>query len=82
MITLRMTADVKDDRLVVLTLPPEVPTGPAELVVTVESPTGKLSNARGVPASEIRGICAGIGQPPDDETVDRWMHDRRVEKYH
>jgi len=41
MITLRMTADVKDDRLVVLTLLPEVPTGPAELVVTVESPNGK-----------------------------------------
>jgi len=36
-----MTADVKDDRLVVLTLPPEVTTGPAELVVTVESPSGK-----------------------------------------
>ena len=33
---LRMTADVKDDRRVVLTLPLEVPTGMAELVVTVE----------------------------------------------
>ncbi len=38
MITLRITADVKDDRRVVLTLPPEVPTGLAELVVTVDSP--------------------------------------------
>jgi len=74
-------ADVQSDRKVIVTLPPEVPTGPAELVVTVESPTGKLSNARGVPAAEIRGIGAGIGQPPDDETVDRWMHDRRMEKY-
>ena len=74
-------ADVQSDRKVIVTLPPEVPTGPAELVVTVESPTGKLSNARGVPASEIRGIGDGIGQPPDDETVDRWMHDRRMEKY-
>ena len=35
MITLRITTDVKDDRRVVLTLPPEVPTGRAELVVTV-----------------------------------------------
>ena len=35
MITLRITTDVKDDRRVVLTLPPEVPTGEAELVVTV-----------------------------------------------
>jgi hypothetical protein len=38
MITLRITTDVKEDRRVVLTLPPEVPTGQAELVVTVESP--------------------------------------------
>jgi len=36
MITFRITADVKDDHRVVLTLPPEVPTGQAELVVTVE----------------------------------------------
>jgi hypothetical protein len=39
MITFRITADVKDDRRVVLTLPPEVPTGEADLVVTIESPT-------------------------------------------
>jgi hypothetical protein len=38
MITFRITADVKDDRRIVLTLPPQVPTGQAELVVTVESP--------------------------------------------
>ena len=38
MITFRITTDVKDDRRVVLTLPPEVPTGQTELVVTVDSP--------------------------------------------
>jgi hypothetical protein len=38
MITFEITADVKDDRRVVLTLPPEVPTGQAKLVVTVDSP--------------------------------------------
>jgi hypothetical protein len=37
MITLRMTADVKDDRRVVVILPLSVPTGRAELVVTVDS---------------------------------------------
>jgi hypothetical protein len=37
MITFRITADVKDDHRVVLTLPPEVPTGQTELVVTVKS---------------------------------------------
>ena len=36
MITLRIKTEVKDDRRVVLTLPPEVPIGQAELVVTIE----------------------------------------------
>ena len=38
MITFRTTADVNDDHRVILILPPEVPTGKAELVVTVASP--------------------------------------------
>lgn len=44
MITFCITTDVKDDRRVVLTLPPEVPTGPMRLLVTVESaaPESKL----------------------------------------
>ena len=81
MITLRMTTDVTDDRRVVLTLPPEVPTGPADLVVTVESPNGTGSQPRGVPAAAIRGIAAGSGEPPDDATVEQWLQDRRLEKY-
>lgn len=35
MITIRVSADVKDDRQVVVTLPPEVPTGEAELIISV-----------------------------------------------
>jgi hypothetical protein len=42
MITFEITADVKDDRRVILTLPPEVPTGQTKLVVTVNySPVDK-----------------------------------------
>jgi hypothetical protein len=37
MITFRVSTDVPDDRQVILTLPSEVPTGKAELVVTVDS---------------------------------------------
>jgi hypothetical protein len=41
MITFHITTDVKDDRRVVLTLPPEVPTGRTELVVSVQpAPSG------------------------------------------
>ena len=81
MVTLRITTDVQSDRRVVLTLPPEVPTGPAELVVTVESPNGKQPQPRGVPSATIRGIAQSNGSPPDDETVKQWMHERRTEKY-
>jgi hypothetical protein len=35
MITFRVSADIPDDRRVVLTVPPEVPTGRNELVVSV-----------------------------------------------
>jgi hypothetical protein len=46
MITFRITTNVSDDRRVVLTLPPDVPTGEAELVVTVESPVAEAKQAR------------------------------------
>jgi hypothetical protein len=36
MITVRLTTDVPDDRRVVLTLPPEVPTGPADSVTPTQ----------------------------------------------
>jgi hypothetical protein len=35
MITIRVSTDVKDDRQVVLTLPPEVPTGKTELTISI-----------------------------------------------
>ena len=37
MITFRISADVRDDHRVTLTLPPEVPIGQNELIVTVAS---------------------------------------------
>jgi hypothetical protein len=80
MITVRMTTDVADDRRVVLTLPPEVPTGRAELVVTVESLNGTGSQLRGVPAAAVLGIGAGPGEPPDDATVEQWLEEWRLEK--
>lgn len=38
MITFRITTHVNDDHCVVLILPPEVPTGQAELVVSIAPP--------------------------------------------
>lgn len=81
MITVRITTDVPDDRRVVLTLPPEVPTGRADMVVTLESPDATGATPRGVPAAAIRGIGAGSGEPPDDSTVAQWLQERRQAKY-
>ena len=80
MITVRMTAEVTDDRRVVLMLPPEVPTGPADLVVTVESANRTGAPPRGVPAAAVRGIGAGLAEPPDDATVEQWLDDRRLDR--
>ena len=46
MITFQITADVKEDRRVVVTLPPEAPTGLVELMVFVESSTSETSQPR------------------------------------
>ena len=49
MITIRVSTDVKDDRRVVLTLPPEVPVGKTELIISItaappESPKSPRSS--------------------------------------
>ncbi len=48
MICFQIRADVKDDRRIMLTLPPEVPTGQANLVVTVESPAAEDAPVTGL----------------------------------
>jgi hypothetical protein len=49
--------------------------------VTVVAPERPAIGPRGVPAEQVRGIAAGDGPPPDDETVKRWIQERRAEKY-
>jgi hypothetical protein len=47
MITARISADIHEDRRVVLTLPPEVPVGRSELIVSVtEEPQPKALRPR------------------------------------
>jgi hypothetical protein len=62
-----------------------VPSSPlpegANVEVTVVASEKPASGPRGVPAEQVRGIAAGNGSPPDDETVSRWIQERRAEKY-
>jgi hypothetical protein len=46
------------------------------IVIAPEKPV-----PRGVPAEQVRGIAAGDGSTPDDETVKRWIQERRAEKF-
>ena len=57
MITLRITAEVPNDRQVTLTLPAEVPTGPAELVVTVDSHDADREATRGAALAQFLALA-------------------------
>lgn len=61
--------------------PPEVRLTLAEELLRSLRPVVGHNGCRGVPAEQALGIGAGKGPPPDDETVKRWMEERRMEKY-
>ena len=70
MITLRLTADINADRRVVLTLPPEVPTGQADLVVTVESAQLKEKQPRTSLAAWVDANAENWGAQFSSENVE------------
>ena len=77
MITLRIKADVQNDRRVVVTLPPEVPTGPAELVVTVDSHNAERERTRAgaldqfLALARASSFCSADPYPTRDELHER-----------
>ena len=46
MVTMRITANVPSNRQLIITLPPEVPTGPAEVTVTVNTDQTERERSR------------------------------------
>ena len=52
MISMQITVEVKDDRQVLLTLPPEVPTGQTDLVVNVTPKTSVQPKKPGTSLAE------------------------------
>jgi len=70
MITFRIAAEVKDDRRVVLTLPPEVPTGHTELVVTVASAPAEKKRPRTSLANWAEANAENWGNRLNSEDVE------------
>jgi hypothetical protein len=61
--------------------PPDLQRRLAEELIWSLRPEVRSAGSRGVPASQVRGMAAGDGQPPDDETVKQWVHEHRVGRY-
>ena len=61
--------------------PPEMRLTLAEDLLRSLHPVVRPNGRRGIPAEQVRGIGAGKGPPPDDETVKRWIGEHRLEKY-
>jgi hypothetical protein len=70
MITLRLTTNVKADRRVVLTLPPEVPTGQVNLLITIELPQPKEKQPRTSLAAWADANAENMGTQLSSENVE------------
>jgi hypothetical protein len=61
--------------------PPAMRLTLAEEVLRSLHPALRPNGRQGVPADQVRGIGAGEGPAPDEETVRQWIEERRTEKY-
>lgn len=60
---------------------PEMRLALAEELLRTLHPVLRPSGPRGVPAEQVRGLAAGAGPAPDDDTVRQWIQEHRMEKY-
>jgi hypothetical protein len=79
--SITQTSEFEGVLVKVRTWPPEMRLRLAEELLRSLHPTVRPSGSRGVPADQARGISAGDGSPPDDDTVNQWIHEHRQEKY-
>ena len=69
MITFRTSADIPEDRQVVVHLPPETPVGKADLVVTIASQES-TSTSQGNLRRHFGNIHSGNSRSADNERID------------
>lgn len=61
--------------------PSEMRLSLAEELLRTLHPELRPGAPRGIPADQVLGIGAGNSPPPDDETVQKWVQEHRLEKY-
>ena len=76
-----MEGTIQPDGSLVLDQKPNLPAGRVTVVLRQEALESMPREPRGVPAEQVLGIAAGAGLPPDDDTINRWIQEHRVEKY-
>jgi hypothetical protein len=69
MISFRTSLEVKEDRRVVLELPPETPVGQADLLVTVSTPTNSATQA-GSLRRQFGAVRSGDPGSADNSRID------------
>lgn len=69
MISFRTSLEVKEDRRVVLDLPPETPVGHAELIVTVSTPMNSATQAGGL-RRQFGAVRSGDPASADNSRID------------
>ena len=69
MITIRTFADVTADHQVIVKVPPEVPVGRAELVVTI-APQEEAAAKRGILRERFGTVHGGDANSSDNERID------------
>ncbi len=76
-----LTAEYDEVLARALTWPPHQRLHLAEdLLRSLPRATGP-DGLRGVPVEKVRGVAAGPGPAPDDDTVRRWVEEHQAEKY-
>ena len=69
MITFHMSTEVKEERRVLLNLPPETPLGEADFVVTIE-PRQASAEPRGSVRRHFGAVHSGDARSADNERID------------
>jgi hypothetical protein len=71
----------ENQQLVIQVFNPEQRLHLAEDLLRSLPRTADSEGLQGVPVENVRGVAAGAGPAPDDDTARRWVEEYQAEKY-